>query len=197
MRYQEAIGHLTQGLALLAQLPETPERAQQELDLQLALGSALLPTRGSAPEVEQTYARARVLCAQIGETPQRFPALRGLWGFYFNRGALPTARELGEQLLRLAQRTVAPTDRLEAHYALGITLFFLGDHAAAQTHCTQGMALIDPMAPPAQALRHGPASEVGCLRYFGPYAVVSGVSRAGGAAESGGAGPGPGAGPSL
>ena len=161
--YPETLSHLTQGLALLAQLPETPERAQQELDLQLALGAALIPIKGlAAPEVEQTYARARALCEQIGETPQRFPALRGLWGFYFNGGTLPTARELGEQLLRLAQRTVAPTDRLQAHYALGITLFFLGDYPAAQTHCTQGMALIDPMAPRAQALHHGTASEVGC-----------------------------------
>ena len=162
--YPEAVSHLTQGLALLAQLPELPARAQQELDLQLALGAALIPIKGlAAPEVEQTYARARALCEQIGETPQRFPALRGLWGFYFNGGTLPTARELGEQLLRLAQRTVAPTDRLQAHYALGITLFFLGDYPAAQTHCTQGMALIDLMARRAQALHHGTASEVGCL----------------------------------
>ena len=161
--YPETVSHLTQGLALLAQLPELPARAQQELDLQLALGAALIPIKGlAAPEVEQTYARARALCEQIGETPQRFPALRGLWGFYFNGGTLPTARELGEQLLRLAQRTVAPTDRLQAHYALGITLFFLGDYPAAQTHCTQGMALIDPMAPRAQVLHHGTASEVGC-----------------------------------
>jgi predicted ATPase len=42
-------------------------------------------------------------------------------------------------------------------------LFFLGDYTTAQTHCTQGMALIDPTAPRAQALHQGPASEVGCL----------------------------------
>ena len=51
-------------------------------------------------------------CAQqVGETPQLFPTLRGLWRFYQSRGALPTARELGEQLLRLAQRAAAPTPR--------------------------------------------------------------------------------------
>ena len=75
----EAVAPPHQGLALLAQLPETPARAQQELDLQLALGPALIATKGpAAPEVEQTYARARVLCAQVGETPQLFPTLRGL-----------------------------------------------------------------------------------------------------------------------
>src|SRR5262249_60398878 len=123
---------------------------------------AVIPLKGFvAPEVEQTYARARALCEQIGETPQRFPALRGLWGFYFNGGTLPTARGLGEQLLRLAQRTVAPTDCLAAHYTLGITMFFLGDYPAAQTHCTQGMALIDRGARRAQGPPQRTAAEAG------------------------------------
>jgi predicted ATPase/class 3 adenylate cyclase len=159
----EAVQHLTQGLVLLQTLPDTPERAQQELALQVALGAALRATKGSAaPEVEQAYARAQALCQQVGDTPQRFPALQGLWLVAFNRGALSTARELGEQLLRLAQRTAAPTPRLEAYEALGITLFYLGDYAAARTHCVQGMALIDPTALQAQALYHSVA-EVGCL----------------------------------
>ena len=34
----EAIAHLTKGLELLKTLPDTPERAQQELTLQIALG---------------------------------------------------------------------------------------------------------------------------------------------------------------
>ena len=84
---QEAGDYLQRGLALLTALPETPARVQQELDLLLALGPALIATKGpAAPEVEQTYARARTLCAQVGETPQLFQALRGLWSCYFNRG---------------------------------------------------------------------------------------------------------------
>ncbi len=42
----EAVQHLTKGLELLATLPETPARAQQELDLQLALGPALSGHQG-------------------------------------------------------------------------------------------------------------------------------------------------------
>jgi predicted ATPase len=124
----EAIQHLTAGLELLATLPETPARAQQELDLQLALGSALIATKGyAALEVEQAYARARALCVQVGATPQLFPTLRGLCRFYYGRGALRTARELGEQLEQLAQQTATPTSHLEAHEALGTTLFYLGE----------------------------------------------------------------------
>ena len=97
----EAISHLTTALELLKTLPDTPERAQQELTLQIALGPALMATKGyAAPEVEKAYTRARELCQQVGETPQLFPVLWGLWAFYLVRAELQTARELGEQLLR-------------------------------------------------------------------------------------------------
>jgi predicted ATPase len=99
----EAVQHLNTGLALLAMLPETTARAQQELDLQLALGPALMATKGpAAPEVEETYARARALCRQVGETSHLFPRLHRLSQFYRNRGALATARELGEQFYQPA-----------------------------------------------------------------------------------------------
>src|SRR5262249_5444823 len=59
----EAIGHLTQGLAVLTTLPETLERTQQELDLQTTLSIALIATKGwGAPEVEKAQARAHELC---------------------------------------------------------------------------------------------------------------------------------------
>jgi predicted ATPase len=160
----EAVAHLTSGLALLATLPNTPARAQQELDLQLALGPALMAIRGfAAPEVEQTYARARELCAQVGDTPQLFPTLRGLCRFYQSRGPLPTARELGEQLYRLAQREAVPTHLLEAHDALGSTLFYLGDYVTAQTHIEQGIARTDPTAERALTLHHVVSPGVRCL----------------------------------
>jgi predicted ATPase len=162
----EAVQHLTTGLALLATLPETPARAQQELDLQIALGPALVATKGhGAPEVEQIYARARALCQQVGETPQLFPTLRGLCAFYVNRGALLTARELGEQLYRLAQLATAPMPRLESHIALGGILFNLGEYAAARTHLEQGIALVDPMVQEALVLRHDVAPGVRCRAY--------------------------------
>src|SRR4029450_1334806 len=44
----EAVRHLLTGLELLAMLPETPARAYQELEMQLALGPALMATKGYA-----------------------------------------------------------------------------------------------------------------------------------------------------
>jgi class 3 adenylate cyclase/predicted ATPase len=164
---QEAVQHLTTGLTLLATLPETPARAQQELDLLIALGPALMATKGIAsPDVEQTYARALALCTQVGDTLQRFPTLRGLWRFYYNQGALATAQELGEQLMRLAQRVADPVPLREAHEALGMTSFFLGNYVAARTHLEEGIARIDPAAQRDVVLRHGEVPGVRRLAYI-------------------------------
>jgi predicted ATPase len=66
----EAVSHCTTGIELLKTLPETPARTQQALTLYIALGTALLMTKGqAAPEVEQAYTQARALCQQVGETP--------------------------------------------------------------------------------------------------------------------------------
>jgi predicted ATPase len=117
----------------------------------------------AAPEVEQTYARARGLCAKVGNTPQLFQSLRGLWGFYHNRGALLTAPELADQLYQLAQGEAVPTHLLEAHAALGNTLFFLGEYAAAWTHVERGIVLTDPATERALAFCHGLAPGIVCL----------------------------------
>jgi predicted ATPase len=130
---------------VLQTLPESPERTQHELTLHLPLGAALMATKGyAAPEVERVYARARALCRQVGETPQRFRVLRGLWAFYLLRGALQTARELAEQCLSLTQHHPEPTLLLPASLTLGGTLFWLGELRPARTHLEHGLTLYDP-----------------------------------------------------
>ena len=87
--YAEAVSHLTAALDLLTTLPESHERSQQELVVQMTLGMALGATKGlAAPEVERLYTRARELCEQVGEPPQLFRVLWGLWRVYYQRGRI-------------------------------------------------------------------------------------------------------------
>ena len=140
----EAITHLTTALALLQTLPDIPARTQQELRLQIALGVPLMATKGyAASEVGTIYTRARELCQQMGETPQLFPVLLGLRTFYHVRGEFLTARELGEQLLTLAQDAQDPGSLLNAHRSLGSSMFHLGELAPARIQFEQGIALYD------------------------------------------------------
>jgi predicted ATPase len=154
--HPEAITHLSKALEVLKTLPETLTHRQQELDLQLALGPALVVTRGPASlAVEQAYTRARELCQQVGETPQLFPVLWGLWRFYSAHGEHQRAQALGEQLLSVAQRVRDAALLLEAHHALWATLFWSGEFAAARAHLEQGRALYDPQQHRSYALLYG------------------------------------------
>jgi predicted ATPase len=68
--------------------------------------------------------------------------LRGLWTFHTTRAELQTARELGEQLLTLAGQDLSLL--LEAHSALGASLFRLGEFSAAWAYLEQGITLYNP-----------------------------------------------------
>jgi class 3 adenylate cyclase/predicted ATPase len=159
----EAISHLSAALGLLKNLPETPERTQQELVLLTTLGPALMATKGfAALEVEKAYARARELCRQVGETPELFSVLWGLWYFYFARAELQTARELGEQCLILAQRIQDQDLLLQAHRVLDMTLFWLGELVPAREHLERGITRYDPRQHRSLAFRYGTDPGVGC-----------------------------------
>jgi predicted ATPase len=63
----------------------------------MALGSQLMTVKGwAAPEVERAYARARTLCQGVGDTPQLFPALWGLWLFSWGRGEVSQAKAIAD-----------------------------------------------------------------------------------------------------
>jgi predicted ATPase len=142
--YREVTTLVTRALALLRQLPETPARAQHELVLHMTLGSALVATKGhAAPEVQQTYARAHVLCQQMPAGPPQPQTLLGLWLFHLGYGEHQTAQEMGMHLLRLAQRLDDPVALLYAYGTLGITAFYLGDPVATRVHLERGIALND------------------------------------------------------
>jgi predicted ATPase/class 3 adenylate cyclase len=140
--YGEAITHLTVALESLKTLPEMSERVEQELMLQIALGTALSATRGwAAPEVESAYTRARQLCQRAGETPQLVAVLWGLWAFYYMRLECRVASELAEQLFRLARDTNDPGLLIVAHHAMSNTCFALGEFTRARDHLEQSLAL--------------------------------------------------------
>ena len=61
--YAEAITHLSKGLEVLKTLADTPEHLQQELDLQLALGLALVVSRGLHPQRWNRPTPGRRSCA--------------------------------------------------------------------------------------------------------------------------------------
>ena len=140
----EATGHFTKALDTLQTLPESLERNQQELILQVDLGTPLQATRGfGSVEVKQVYMRARELSEQVGETPQLFPVLSGLWTFYVVRADHEAAHAAAQHLLTVAENVDDSNFLLEAHFLAGFTLFYMGEFVSARKHYETGIVLYE------------------------------------------------------
>jgi predicted ATPase len=167
----EAINHLTKGLEVLMNLPDTFERARQELDLQTTLGPVVMAVKGfGAPEVGKVYDRARELCQKVGETPQLFRSLFGMWLYYCSK-ELQTAQKIGEQLRTIAQRAKDPALNLQAHHALWTHSLFLGNFLKTREHAEQGMIIYDPQQHHSHAFIYAGHDPGVCCRYFGATAM--------------------------
>jgi DNA-binding winged helix-turn-helix (wHTH) protein/predicted ATPase len=165
--HQEAIPYLLQGLTLLSSLPETSERAQQELALLITLGALLGDLKGPAtPEVARVYARAWELCQQVGETPQRIPVLLGLATSHTVGGQVQKAHGLAEQALHLARCLQDTMHLAYAQAVLGNSLFFLGKLDVAQMQLEQSLALYNPQQHRAGSFLGGEDLHVFCFSHL-------------------------------
>jgi class 3 adenylate cyclase len=152
----EAISHLSKGLELLAAQPDTPERAEQELMLQISLAIPLTAARGyAAPETASAYTRARELCTMLGDTRQLFPAMYGEWVFHMVKAHQDEAKRVAEEFLRVAEQHGARDGIVVAHRTLGLSLLNLGQLAAGREQMEQVVTLYEPEAHRSLAFRYG------------------------------------------
>jgi predicted ATPase/class 3 adenylate cyclase len=130
---EEAIRNLMTAIDLLASFSDESERIQRELPLQLALAPAFISLKGwAAVEVGLAFSRARELCEALGDPPESFSVLFGLYALYLLRGEVRTAFETAEEMRSRAERSGDSTQSLLAHQALGQVLFQMGEFVAAR-----------------------------------------------------------------
>jgi tetratricopeptide (TPR) repeat protein len=146
----EAVALLHRGLVLVPALPDTDGRRETELDLQIALGQALIMNRGwAAPELVEVHSRAR----QLASTLNRPRALLfALWGQFTHdcwaRADLKRARRLAAELRELGDTAGDVPIQVMGCYASGMACFHLGEFAAGQAYLEKGLALFDPAHRP-------------------------------------------------
>jgi tetratricopeptide (TPR) repeat protein len=141
----EAVDQFRRGLALVEALSDPSERAERELDLQMALGPALFATKSfSHPDVGRTYARAWELCRQLGDTPRGFTALRGLMLYHVNRLEMEKAEHFAGEAMRVAERLDDAARLVGAHVALGAVLYWRGKFEPALAHFRRGFEMFVP-----------------------------------------------------
>jgi tetratricopeptide (TPR) repeat protein len=139
----EAIDQFHRGLALVEALSDMRERAERELDLQMALGPALFATKSwSHPDIGRTYARAWE--RQLDDYSLEFTTLRGLHLHHVNLLEMEQAQHFAEEALRVAERLDDAARLVGAHGALGNVLFFQGKLEPALAHYRRGSEMFDP-----------------------------------------------------
>jgi tetratricopeptide (TPR) repeat protein len=131
---------------LLSSLPDDTGRRQRELDLQIALGQALIAIQGySAPEVGQTYARARQLCEQLDWPPQLVPVLNGQCAYQMCVPEdLARALPYADELLALGEARNAKGIQRAGHNLRGMVHLWLGNFLAARKDFEQSLQIQTP-----------------------------------------------------
>jgi len=119
----------------------------------------------TASEVESAYTRARDLCQQLGDTQDMLPVLFGLWRFCVMRADLAMARQLGEELLGLAEQSDELPLHVFPHYAAGFTCFCLGELLPARSHLQEGIAHYNPAQRRSPVFWAGQDPGVACRVY--------------------------------
>jgi class 3 adenylate cyclase/tetratricopeptide (TPR) repeat protein len=125
--YSEAGRHFTKALKILETLPDSPDRAQLELPLQISIGHIFSATKGfGSVEEAQAYQRAHEISAQLGDSPQFFFILIGLWSTANTHSDMKASEELVDELLRIAERDNIPMYLVWAYFTKALTDYALG-----------------------------------------------------------------------
>jgi predicted ATPase len=141
----EAVAQLRKGLDLLSGVPDGAARQDQELDLQIALGHALIATKGwPAPEPGMAFARARQLCEQLNRPAQLGPVLVGQFLFRLVRGELDQAESHAEEMRHLGETQNDVMWKCSGSSLSGIVCFWLGKFIDARPYSENALSSWDP-----------------------------------------------------
>lgn len=130
--FDDAVTMFRRALALLADVPTSPNRDALELDIRIALGSPLVAIDGyGSAGAHQLYERALSLCRKL-DRPVDPPILRGLGLARLQGCRFGECSELGQALLDEGSHD--PVAGTEGRYLLGVSAFWQGDLARARDH---------------------------------------------------------------
>ncbi len=142
---KEAVVQSRKGLEVLADLPESPGRRQQELDLQGALAWGLVATSGwSAAEVGETLARVRALAEQLDRPEYLVGLIAGQWRIHLVRAEHRLALALGEQLENIGKTRNDTDEQSLGQFLQGASCFRLGEFVAARGLLEASIYRADP-----------------------------------------------------
>jgi class 3 adenylate cyclase/DNA-binding response OmpR family regulator/predicted ATPase len=138
----EALSNLAQARELIAGLPESRERLQLELKLEITLARALLARSGyTAPETRAAYRRAREDCEALGDQSLLPLTMHGQWVCNWIAANHSAALEEAQRLHAWGQKNDEPVGLAVGHSDIGLTLATLGELTQARHHLEQALQI--------------------------------------------------------
>src|SRR5262249_53971753 len=126
-------------------LPDEPRRGQQELELLIALGSALTATKGfAADEVGATLGRARGLAERIGRREDLGPLIYNQYVFHYARAEHRLAVSLAGQIEKIGEERNDVAAQLIGREFRGLACCSLGQIVTARDLFERCHGLADP-----------------------------------------------------
>lgn len=163
---REAVRLFTEALEWLDTLPDTVERKEQELRLQIALGAPLMAIKGyGAVEVKKTYNRARELCKEVGQASQLFFIFTGLASSYFALSDFSASLEFCKQLEALAQSTQEQRMLPMVCHLSACNLFHLGEFNQTRNYTELAMATYHSENHEFYMTNYGQDPQVACFLF--------------------------------
>jgi len=131
---REATRLFGHALTAVVHLPETPARVAAELEAQLGLGNARSTLHGyTSPHAREAFERAMELAESLADSTALFPAIWGMWSYWFVLGEHEIAKTLAQRLVAIADdQPDDPRYRWVAATIVGYQHLYMGDFAAAR-----------------------------------------------------------------
>jgi predicted ATPase len=147
----ECRGRVERALASLGRDIEESPRARMQLNA--ALGWALMFAVGRGAGTNAAWSVTLALAEQLGDTSHRLRALWGLWVDSLNNGAFRRAAELAEAFAALVSESSDVIDQMMADRMMATSLHYLGDQNNARRLIDRMLGRPEQPAPDPQVLR--------------------------------------------
>jgi class 3 adenylate cyclase/tetratricopeptide (TPR) repeat protein len=142
--FSVATAYFEDALERLKSLPEGAERDRMEMAIYSGLGDVALVTKGyAAADCERYLTRRKALAERLGDGIEFFFSLVVISVLSAFRLELEKAREIGENLVRLADQASERGLQLNAHGSLANLLWLMGDFIGSRAHSEKGISLFE------------------------------------------------------
>lgn len=145
MALQEAVAHFQTGLALIHQLPPSPERDEIELTIREPLNAAWTGLRGwAAPEVGENAAAVLRLAGRKGDSQSLMLAMWWVWTSTITQGRIADSQQWVDRLLERGREEGGIDLRIFGHSTAMVQHFLGGRLAESRDQTDQALRLWDP-----------------------------------------------------